>query len=43
LSVQVAARHAGRVAIRTTRYMREWGTTELKGVPGEWELYAVEG
>jgi len=21
---------------------REWGTTELKGVPGEWQLYAVE-
>ena len=22
---------------------RAWGTTELKGVPGEWELYAVDG
>jgi class 3 adenylate cyclase len=22
---------------------RSWGTTELKGVPGEWQLYAVDG
>ena len=22
---------------------RSWGATELKGVPGEWQLYVVDG